>query len=69
MRRPLTDLLVQQMVQAGNAKTTIAENFAPTANVGVNYQVLGASPEVNVDHSSIVNAGATSAIVFLNQVR
>lgn len=67
--RPLTDLLVQQMAQAGNATSTVAENFAPTVNVGVNYQVLGKAADVTVDHTGVVQAGATSTVLFLNQVR
>jgi hypothetical protein len=57
------------MVQAGNPRTTVPETSLPQANLGVNYQVLGASGSQSVDHGSVVTAGAPSMLAFLNQVR
>jgi hypothetical protein len=67
--RQLTDMLIGQMVQAGNPRTTVPETSLPQANLGVNYQVLGASGSQSVDHGSVVTAGAPSMLAFLNQVR
>jgi pimeloyl-ACP methyl ester carboxylesterase len=67
--RQLTDMLIGQMVQAGNPRTTVPETSLPQANLGVNYQVLGASGSQSVDHGGVVTAGAPSMLAFLNQVR